>query len=220
MKMTRSQLNLSAIAVLGTALSMALAVAEPVDAADEVSETRDLKIFSRILIEGALDLSVEAGKKQNIQVTTEPSHMNRVITKVEGDTLVISMEGRRWRNADVLVTITMQTLDGLIVEGAVDAELLNIDSKNFSVEVDGAADIAITGKCGSADFQINGAGDLKAEDFRCKNVSITINGAGDAEVYASVSVVATINGVGDIDVYGNPDKVRPSIRGIGDFELK
>ncbi len=216
MKAIRSQLNISAIAVLAGALAMVM----PATAADEVSESRDLKKFSRILIEGAIDLSVEAGKKQSVQVTTSTSHIDRVTTTVEGDVLVISMTGRRWRNADVSVTISMKTLDGLVVEGAVDAELLNIDSRNFSIEIDGAADIAITGICGSAEFQINGAGDLNAQDFKCKNVSIEINGAGDAEIFASASVEATINGVGDIDIYGDPDKVRPRIAGIGEIEVK
>lgn len=216
MDTTRSKLNVSAIALLAGALAIVM----PASAADEVTNAREVGIFSRILIEGAIDLSVEAGKKQSVEVTTATSHIDRVTTVVNGDTLVISMTGRRWRNADVSVVISMQTLDGLVVEGAVDAELMNIDSKDFMIEVSGAADISIDGKCGSADFEINGAGDLNAQDFKCKDVKITINGAGDAEVYASASIVATINGVGDIDVYGNPDKVRPSIRGIGDFELK
>lgn len=216
MNAIRSQLNLSAIAVLAGAL----AVIMPASAEDDVSENRDVKIFSRILIKGAMDLSVEAGKKQSVQVTTESSHIDRVTTTVKGDVLVISMTGRRWRNADVSVTISMQTLDGLAVKGAVDAELLNIDSKNFSIKIDGAGDITIEGKCGSADFQINGAGDLNAQDFKCKDVSIEINGAGDAEVYASASVEASIRGVGDIDIYGDPDKVRPRIAGIGEIEVK
>lgn len=216
MNAIRSQLNISAIAVLAAVLAAVM----PASAFDDVSENREVKKFTKILIEGAIDLSVEAGKKQSVQVSTDASHIDRVTTTVDGDVLVISMKGRRWRNADVAVTITMQTLNGLVVEGAVDAELVNIDSKNFSIEIDGAADIAINGKCGSADYQINGAGDLSAQDFECETVSIIINGAGDAEVYASVSVEAVINGVGDIDVYGNPDKVRPRISGIGEIEVK
>ncbi|MCH8861414.1 MAG: DUF2807 domain-containing protein [Proteobacteria bacterium] len=216
MKAIRSQLNVTAIAVLAGALAMVM----PATAADEVSESRDLKSFSRILVEGAIDLSVEAGKKQSVQVTTDSRHIGHVTTTVEGDVLVISMKGRSWRNADVSVTISMKTLDGLVVEGAVDAELLNIDSRNFSIEIDGAADITITGICGSAEFQINGAGDLNAQDFKCKDVTIEINGAGDAEIFASASVEATINGVGDIDIYGDPDKVRPRIAGIGEIEVK
>lgn len=216
MRAIRSELNICAIAVLAGALAAVM----PASASDDVSESREVKIFTRILIEGAIDLKVEAGKKQRVQVVADADHISRVTTEVDGDTLVIAMDGRNWRNADVFVTITMKTLNGLVVQGAVDAELLNIDSKEFMIEVDGAADIAIAGKCGSADFQINGAGDLNAQDFECKNVSITINGAGDADVYASVSVVASINGVGDIDVYGSPSKVRPRISGIGEFELK
>lgn len=216
MKAIRSQLNITAIAVLAGALAMIM----PASATDDVSESRDVEKFTKILIKGAMDLSVEAGKKQSVQVTSSTSHISRVTTTVERDVLVISMTGRRWRNADVSVIITMQTLNGLVVEGAVDAELLNVNSKNFSIEIDGAADIAIDGKCESADFQINGAGDLNAQDFKCVNVSILINGAGDAEIYASASVKATINGVGDIDIYGDPDKVRPKIAGIGEIEVK
>lgn len=216
MKYIRSQLNISAIAVFAGALAAIM----PATAADDVTQDRDLKAFTRILIEGAIELNVEAGKKQNVEVTTSTSHIDRVTTTVEGDTLVISMTGRRWRNADVAVNISMKTLDGLIVEGAVDAQLENIDSKNFMIEIDGAGDIAIDGKCGSANFQINGAGDLDAQDFKCQNVKVEINGAGDAEVYASASIEASINGVGDIDAYGNPGKVRPRISGIGEFELK
>lgn len=216
MNTTRSKLNVSAIAVLAGALAIVM----PATAADEVTNARDVKKFTKILVEGAIDLSVEAGKKQSVDVTTATSHIDRVTTVVEGDTLVISMTGRRWRNADVSVSIAMQTLDGLIVEGAVDAELTNINSKDFMIEISGAADIIIDGECGSADFEINGAGDLSAQDFKCEDVKVVINGAGDAEVYASASVVAAINGVGDIDVYGDPDKVRPRISGIGDFELK
>lgn len=216
MKAIRSQLNVTAIAVLAGALAMVM----PATAADEVSESRDLKSFSRILVEGAIDLSVEAGKKQSVQVTTDSRHIGRVTTRVEGDVLVISMKGRSWRNVGVSVTISMKTLNGLAVEGAVDAELLNIDSKNFSIKIVGAGDISIEGRCGSADFQINGAGDLNAQGFECRDVSIEINGAGDAEVFASASVEATINGVGDIDVYGNPDRIHPKIAGIGEIEVK
>lgn len=216
MNAIRSQLNIAAIAVLAGVLAAVM----PASASDDVNEAREVKKFTKILVEGAIDLSVEAGKKQSVHVSTDASHIDRVTTTVENDTLVISMKGSSWRNADVAVTITMQTLNGLVVEGAVDAELVNIDSKNFSIEIDGAADISINGKCGSADYQINGAGDLNAQDFECQNVAIEINGAGDADIYASVSVEATINGVGDIDIYGDPDKVRPRIFGIGEIEVK
>ena len=110
-------------------------------------------------------------------------------------------------------------MDAFIIEGAADVDITGIDSDSFLLEIDGAGDVTLEGTCGEVEIEINGAGDIDAEEFECKSVDITINGAGDADVYASESVRAVLNGVGDITVYGNPSRVRPSIHGLGSFEV-
>ena len=60
---------------------------------------------------------------------------------------------------------------------------------------------------------------MDAGELKCKAVKIEINGAGDADVFASESIIAILNGVGDVEVYGNPSVVRPRIRGFGSFEI-
>ena len=189
--------------------------------AEETTEARDLDTFTRIVIKGALDISVVAGeKKQSVEVTTESRYLERVETEVDGDTLIISQKGRRWRDLDVEVEIGMVALNGFVIDGAADAEISGVDSEEFELIVNGAGDIDIEGVCGSAHFEINGAADLDASELKCKAVRIEINGAGDADVFASESIIAFLNGVGDVEVYGNPISVRPRIRGFGSFEIK
>lgn len=189
--------------------------------AEEITEARDLDTFTRIVIKGALDISVVAGeKKQSVKVTIESRYLARVETEVHGDTLTISRKGRRWRNMDLEIEISMIKLNGFVVDGFADVEISGVESEEFKLTVNGAADIDIEGACGSALFEINGAGDLNAADFKCKAVEVRIDGMGDAAVFASESIVAFINGVGDIEVYGNPSVVKPRIRGIGSFEIK
>ena len=54
----RSQLNVSAIAVLAGALAIVM----PANAAgDDVTEVRDVKTFSQILVEGAIVCRAQAG---------------------------------------------------------------------------------------------------------------------------------------------------------------
>lgn len=203
----------------GLALVMgATMMASPVMAQDS-SETRDVSEFSRIVIEGAMDIDVVVGKSQEVEVSTDRGYLGRVETRVDGNTLYISQEGRRWRNIDVEITISVENLTAFIIEGAADVDISGIDSDSFLLEIDGAGDVSLSGECGDAEYEINGAGDIDAEDFECKSVDITINGAGDADVYASESVRAVLNGVGDIRVCGNPDRVRPSIHGLGSFEV-
>ena len=208
-------------AVTALALLAAVSLGGQSALAEETTEARDLDTFTRIVIKGALDISVVAGeKKQSVEITTESRFLDRVETDVDGDTLIISQKGRRWRDLDVEIEISVVALTGFVIDGAADAEISGVDSEEFELIVNGAGDIDIEGVCGSARFEINGAADLDASEMKCKDVEVEINGAGDADVFASESIVAIINGVGDIEVYGNPSSVKPSIKGFGSFEMK
>lgn len=203
----------------GLALLMGATMMTTPALADDDSETRDVAEFSRIVIEGAMDIEVSVGARQEVEISADQGYLSRVETRVERETLYISQEGRRWRNGDIEVTISVENLSAFIIEGAADVDITGIDSDSFLLEIDGAGDVTLVGTCGVVEIEINGAGDIDAEDFECKSVDITINGAGDADVYASESIRAVLNGVGDITVYGNPSRVRPSIHGLGSFEV-
>lgn len=214
------QLTRSKGAAVGIALLLGTTVwtGQPL-ADDDATEARDVSTFSRIVIEGAMDLTVQVGEKQKVSVTTDRDYMSRVTTEVEGDTLIISQEGRRWHDKEVDIEISVRDLSALVIEGAADAEVTGIDSKSFLLTIDGAGDVRLGGTCGDAEYEINGAGDIDARNLKCKTLKVTINGAGDADVYASEEVRAELNGVGDITVWGNPNRVRPSINGFGSFEV-
>ncbi len=208
-------------AVSALALMAAVALGGQAAVAGEATDSRDLDTFTRIVIKGAVDISVMASQStQVVEVTTESRYLDRVETKVDGDTLTISQKGRRWRDMDLEISISMATLKAFVIDGAADVEVTGIDTEEFELIVNGAGDIDLEGSCVSAHYEINGAGDLDASELKCEAVRIEINGAGDADVFASESVVAFLNGVGDVEVYGNPSSVRPRIRGFGSFEIK
>lgn len=213
------KINRSKGLAVGLALLMGATMITTPAMAQDTSETRNVAEFSRIVIEGAMDIDVRVGERQKVEVSTDRGYLGRVETRVDGNTLYISQEGRRWRDIDLEVTISVENLSAFIIEGAADADISGIDSDSFLLEIDGAGDVTLEGTCGDVEIEINGAGDIDAEEFECKTVDITINGAGDADVYASESVRAVLNGVGDITVYGNPSRVRPSIHGLGSFEV-
>lgn len=207
-----------AVRICVAAAGFAAAVITPALADDE-TETRNLAEFDAIVIQGAVDLEIDVGKPQRVEITTDERQLSRIETSVSGGTLTINQEGRRWFE-DVEIRISVAALNRLNIQGAADAEVRNIESDDFRLEIDGAGDITFDGgSCGRAEMVVNGAGDIDAETFECREVRITINGAGDASVYASESVEAYLNGVGDITVYGNPSHVRPRISGLGSFEV-
>lgn len=213
MNIKRSIGTLALAALMGTTMLVTSSLAH----GGEATESRDLNEFNRVVIQGAMDIVIEAGKSQSVKVSADEDYLDRIETRVDDGTLYITQEGRRWHDADVDIEISVRNLDGIFLEGAADVEATGIDSDNFELEIDGAGDFTLEGSCGTGTFEINGAGDIDAEGLKCKNIDVTINGAGDIDAYASESVEAEMNGVGNITICGDPDKVRPPHSWFGQF---
>ena len=205
---------------------------------DEATETRDLSVFSKIVIKGSADVNVEVGGAQNVAVTTESDYLARVETEVRNKTLYISQEGKRWRNVDVTLDVKVPTLNGVKVQGSGDFDITNLDSdafdvtikgsgdvnvsgnsNSYDVEIDGSGDVTLSGGCSSMVVDINGSGDVDAKDLKCEEVDLTVDGSGDTDVYASKSLIVDMEGSGDVTIYGDPDRFRPRMHGSGDFEF-
>jgi len=180
----------------------------------DVEEDRALDTFTKIRVKGAIELHLVAGKDQKVTIETGKNRMQDVETYVRGDTLVIDMDTDRhdnyWHNVDVEVYISMQSFEGIEVMGAVDADIKGVDSDNIEIEIKGAAEIDIEGRCGELELDVKGAGDISARDLKCESVSVDVKGAGSAEVFASDKVDADVAGVASIDIYGKPKTVHKS----------
>ena len=64
---------------------------------------------------------------------------------------------------------------------------------------------------------VSGSGDLSLQKLQANHVNITINGSGDAGVWANQSIAAQVNGSGDIVYKGNPTEVDTKVNGAGDI---
>ncbi|WP_262693095.1 head GIN domain-containing protein [Kordiimonas aquimaris] len=196
------------------------------DEGERVTQTRDVATFTRIEIRGAIDLELTAGSSdQEVTVRARESRIDRVTTEVSGDTLIIDMKEdgnskRFWNNTNVDVTINMESLRAIDVRGAVDGEFENIDSDELLIDIRGAADVDISGTCGTLTIDMKGAADIEADDLKCENVEVEVKGAGSASVYASESIDADVAGVASISVYGNPKNVKKHSGGFASISIK
>ena len=204
-----------------TAIGAALLVAPAMALSAEVSEVRDVSDFSRIVIESSADINVKAGESQRVEVFAEDDEISAVITEVRGGTLYVSIDDdRRWRrHHGASLEISVQSLDGVEIDGSGDITVSNAKSDDFEIEIDGSGDVDVQGTCGELTISVDGSGDINSKDMKCAKATVDINGSGDVDVYASESMTLDINGSGDVTVYGDPSNVRPTIRGSGDLRF-
>lgn len=216
-----------AVAVLATLIAAVTARErsgrETVRASGErASASYDLSGFEAVHLRGGYDLALVAGKEPAIEISGDKAILEALEVRVADGRLEIGpRDGQRFCDSDgVALMIHLPKLRAITVDGVVDGKLATLDSEEFALTINGAADMTLSGSCGTFSAVTNGAGDIDARDFHCQSASVTVNAAGDMRIYASRSITAAVNGVGSIDIYGNPPEVRKLRAGIGSIRLR
>ena len=225
-KMKTGLIGVAAIAMMTAAVASANAnsYTESAWEADTVTQTRDVDAFTKIRIKGSVKLEVTGGEGQNVSIDADDDFVNRIITKVEDGTLIIDMDTkgkkRRWNGSKVAVKISMQKLEALRLDGAMDGAFTNLNGSDLDVTINGAGNLSIEGSCGTLRVRLSGAGNVEAEDFKCKNVDVRLSGAGNIEAYATEKADVRLSGIGNIDITGNPAEVSKRKGGFGSIDIR
>jgi hypothetical protein len=209
-----------------------------------IVEDRSVRGFDRISMAGAGKIIITQGDRESLSIETDDNLLEYIRTEVKGDTLEIDFSkdlilssGARDSlepSAGFVFRISVIDLEDISVSGAADiqAEKLKTDQLqiNFSgagevtiddlnasrldVNLSGAGDIELAGKVDSQDIVISGLGRYQGFAVESQQVSVTISGAGGAEVWVTETLDVVISGAGDVEYYGTPT-VNPEISGLG-----
>jgi len=229
-----------------TVASIAVLSAATMVAADEISEEmRDVDAFTKVKLEGSMDVEVKVGGEQSVKVIADSDIIEYLRTRVHGGELEIDIKHesgtrklfRRVKKMQVIITVP--SLEGaevhgsgdmivedaqaekfvLEVHGSGDAVLENAKVETLEVELQGSGDIEVDGSCEDVRVELQGSGDVKATKMHCKAADVMLQGSGDVDVYATYSADVTVRGSGDIRVEGKPEKINSRVRGSGDIHV-
>ncbi len=215
---------------------------------DKAEENRPLKGFERIRLLGSPDIKYAQGKTWSVRVKAPKNEMKKVVTRVEGNCLVVSMQGnntfsfRPMKDNGVTVYVTSPDLVGVEVNGSGDFESKGpVDTDNLDIKLKGSGDIVFydvicdrikTSVVGSGDVEIKnvttqyssvelvGSGDVKMSQKKVKQTQLELKGSGDIKVNNDQcgTVDCRLIGSGDITLTGCVKKLNRTTRGSGDIE--
>ena len=202
-----------------------------------VIEERITESFDAIVVKGSADVLLVHSTSPFVEVTAQESLLEMIETRVEGSTLIVSIDGcYRSREAlsiragihhPVLAKVSgsgsikgEEVLETEEIEIQVDGSgdiILHLNAGFVNAVVRGSGDILLEGACDVFEAGVKGSGDIKAEALLARKVTATVNGSGDARVNATESLEAKINGSGDIRYAGNPEDLETRVNGSGDI---
>lgn len=201
------------------------------------SQVRNLSGFDRIDIGGAAKLYVKQDSVYSIRVEGDENLLSYYDTNLEGNTLFLhEARGTNLRSTrGFKIYVSGPNLKEFRISGASDLYTENQiqSSDRISVRVSGASEVQMDVKAPFVEADLSGAGTLKfkgeaknfevegsgSTDVKCfdlltENTKVSISGAGDAEVSASVKLDVRVSGSGSVRYKGNP-AVNQSISGAG-----
>lgn len=231
-----------------TAAVAALALASPVTASahwgwtsgtagdgHKVTQQRQVGDFKAIRLEGSLDVRVKVGAPTAVAVTIDENLQPDVLTRLEGDTLVIETRNVSYRG-EGKVEISTPALSALEIEGSGDGiveggrgdQRLSVAGSGdltwrgtagrLEVSIAGSGDVRLDGTAEETTMRVAGSGDIQAKALTTRSADVQVAGSGDVDVTLGGGVLrAEVNGSGDIHWSGTAQVDRASVNGSGEI---
>lgn len=213
---------------------------------NKITKKYNVEAFNKIECSATLNLVFTQGNQTVVEAYGPDNIIPNLIVSIQDSTLNISVkEGFKYKNfkggSHTTFTVSSPELcsirqrgagnitlkdsiqvDNLEIKsyGAGNFKIENLTANNISVRSEGVGNVVLKGKANSADYHIEGVGNLNAKEMIVSDVVAEQNGIGNVSCYASETITARTHGIGNIDYYGNPAVKRTSKNGIGSINQK
>ena len=175
---------------------------------DENVQLRKLPNFTSIRVSNAIELYISQSNKTEVAVSAKSEeYRNRIITEVNGGTLIIRMADNKWwkwGNEDYRVKayVSVKDLYAITASGATNIKIVNgLSSEKLKINLEGASDLKGDIKAGTLMADLSGASSLKGT-VQANALSVKGSGACAFEVSGSGDdLILDVSGASSVKMY-------------------
>ncbi len=203
-------------------------------------ETRSAADFTSLVSRGPINVKIEKGQSNQIEVEADENILPYIETKVENGKLTIQSKKNvnLKTHSKMIVYVSMTTIQSLQLSGSGNIETtgnFNGDDR-AQIQLSGSGNIHLSsGSFKDVDFAISGGGNIVAKggtanqvsvsisgsgniyisDIAAENVEVKISGSGNTKVSADKSLSAKISGSGNVFYKGSAKDISSKVAGSG-----
>ncbi len=204
------------------------------------TETRELKGFTGISMNGNMNLDLSYGQSNTISIEADDNLLPYIETTLKDGMLVVkAKEDANLKSKNNLtVHVSMIRLTDLKLSGSGNVKgnggfsndgtttislsgsgNVSLSAKSFgqtNVAISGSGNISLKGgTTENLEARISGSGNIDCSDFVSTKATARISGSGNVEVNASKSIEANISGSGNVYYKGEATDVKSKALGSG-----
>jgi hypothetical protein len=194
----------------------------------ETRQNRPVDSFSAIKVSAGIDLYLEPGTREKVEVVGEQRDMDEIITEVKNGTLHVYRKGKFGFNFNfhnnVEVFVTATTLNGLDASSGSEVKStgtfrgsecrisassgsevsLNLEYDKLMADSSSGSEIHLQGKTGKLSVSVSSGSEIKAYELTAGVVQADASSGGEACVNAVSELHANASSGGDINYKGKP----------------
>lgn len=169
------------------------------------TETRVVRDFHRVTVEGVARIVIEPGDEELLTITAEDNVLRHLASDVTNGHLRIGGGDLNLQtHEEIVYHLTFRQLDGVSVNGVMEAEVVGVDSRAFFAAVNGVSNLAVSGRAEEVTVEIDGVSSYLGRDLQSRIVSFDGSGVFTALVYASHLLDGSACGAGSVTYFGDP----------------
>ena len=191
--------------------------------AKSINQSREVENFTAIELRGAGEINITVGAPASVALEGRERTLERVDTRVSGETLIIDVAKTRGWFSDygrLKIDIALPELKSLESNGAGEIKITGLSGGEQRVRLAGAHELKAEGTLDRLDVEVSGAGSVDYDKVVVADAKVRVNGAGSVEVHATESLDAEVNGVGAVQYSGDPKKVESNLHGLGSIRRR
>ena len=202
------------------------------------TQDRSVGNFKSVEVGGSAKVLVSQGDQNSVKIEADENLLPYMDVYKEGDKVIIREKpGYNLQPTnDIKIYVTAPVYSRIEASGACDIigqtrisnseDLhmhvsgagdirMDVNAPRLSSSVSGSGSIFLKGETKEVELDLSGAGHAHCFELLSENTSVTISGAGSAEVYASVKLSANVSGAGNVTYKGNATDVTQHVSGSG-----
>ncbi len=203
------------------------------------TDSRTVSNFTAVDSRGSLNVDIKYGESTTVLVEADENLLPYIVTKVEGDKLVITTDKVGISSKEkLMVHISMTKVTGVSLSGSGNifgsGQFSNDNTTKLSVSgsgnlklgfasfsaieasVNGSGNMELTnGKTNTIDAAVSGSGNIGAYAIESKTVKARVSGSGNVKVTASETLEAVSSGSGNVYYKGTATVVNAQSHGSG-----
>jgi Putative auto-transporter adhesin, head GIN domain len=201
------------------------------------TEEKPVAAFKEVEASGDIKLIVSQGDLKPVKLEGDENILTYIEVIQEGEKIIIKTKDdvNLIPSGDLSVYVSSPNYRSIEVSGSSDIigqnkitsndelELqasgagdikMELDAPKVTAGISGSGSINLKGQARDLSIDLSGAGHAYCYELLTENTTVTISGAGSAQVYASVKLNAEVSGAGNINYKGNAS-VSQQISGAG-----